>query len=305
MMKLTPWLTAVVAVAAFSATPQPTTQRSFATPEQAVTALVSAVRAKDVNGLLAVVGPKSKDWLFSGDDVADTADWKLFLTAYDLKHRIDQQSDAKAVLMVGNDDWPFPAPLLKSAGQWQFDVAAGRDEVLNRRIGRNELDTIQTMLAIVDAQREYALTDADGNGLTDYAMRFRSTPGKKDGLYWQTQPGETASPLGLLVAEAVEAGYGGPANPDKPRPYHGYYYRMLMGQGKAARDGAFNYLVNGKLFGGFAVVASPASYGNSGVETYIVNHEGVVYRKALGPDTASITAKMKLFDPGDGWEKVP
>jgi hypothetical protein len=305
MMKLTPWLTAVIAVTAFSATPQTTTQRSFDTPEQAVTALVSAVRTKDVSGLLAVVGPKSKDWLFSGDDVADTADWKQFINAYDLKHRIDQQSDAKAVLMVGNDDWPFPAPLVKSAGQWQFDVAAGRDEVLNRRIGRNELDTIQTLLAIVDAQREYALTDADGNGLTDYAIRFRSTPGKKDGLYWQTQPGETASPLGLLVAEAVEAGYGGPAIPGKPRPYHGYYYRMLMGQGNAAHGGAFDYLVNGKMFGGFAVVASPASYGNSGVETYIVNHEGVVYRKALGPDTASITAKMKLFDPGDGWEKVP
>jgi hypothetical protein len=305
MMKLTAWLTAVIAGTAFSAAPQSTTQQSFATPEQAVTALVSAVRAKDVNGLLALVGPKSKDWLFSGDNVADTTDWKRFLTAYDLKHRIDQQSDAKAVLNVGDDDWAFPAPLVKSAGQWHFDAEAGRDEVLNRRIGRNELDTIQTLLAIVDAQREYALKDADGNGLTDYAIRFRSTPGKKDGLYWPTQPGEPASPLGPLVAEAVAEGYGGAPKTGKPRPYHGYYYRMLTGQGKSARGGAFDYLLNGKLFGGFAVVASPASYGISGVETYIVSHEGVVYRKVLGPDTASIVAKMKLFDPGDGWTKVP
>ena len=304
-MKLTPWLSAVVAVTAFATAPQPTTQQSFATPEQAVTALVSAVRAKDVNGLLAVVGPKSKDWLFSGDNVADAADWRRFISAYDAKHQIDQQSDVKAVLNVGDDDWLFPAPLVKSGGQWHFDVEAGRDEVLNRRIGRNELDTIQTLLAIVDAQREYALKDADGNGLTDYAVRFRSTPGKKDGLYWPTQPGEPASPLGPLVAEAVAEGYGGTTKPGKPRPYHGYYYRMLTGQGKAAHGGAFDYLLNGKLFGGFAVIASPASYGNSGVETYIVNHEGLVYRKVLGPDTPSLVAKIKLFDPSDGWTKVP
>ncbi len=151
MMKLTPWLTAMFAVTSFAAAPPPTTQQSFATPEQAVTALVGAVRAKDVNGLLVVVGPKSKDWLFSGDNVADTTDWRRFISAYDAKHRIDQQSDTKAVLNVGDDDWLFPAPLVKSAGQWHFDVEAGREEVLNRRIGRNELDTIQTLLAIVDA----------------------------------------------------------------------------------------------------------------------------------------------------------
>ena len=303
MMNTTKWLAATFVTAALAA-PQPVAQRTFTTPADAAATLVQAVRDKNVNLLVEVVGPESRDWLFSGDKVADGADWGRFVAAYDKKHEIVMQGDAKAMLNVGADVWPFPAPLVSKSGQWHFDAEAGREEILNRRVGRNELDTIQTLLAIVDAQREYAITDADHSGLTDYASRFKSLPGKKDGLYWPTKEGEPPSPLGLLVANAVREGYEGIEKPGQSTPYHGYYYRMLTAQGKAARGGAYNYLVNGKLFGGFAAVAYPATYGVSGVETYIVNHVGVVYQKDLGSASGAAAQKMKLFDPGEGWKEV-
>jgi hypothetical protein len=286
-----------------SASPKETKQRTFATPEDAVKALVDAVRSKNVNGMLEVIGPKSKNWLFSGDKVSDAADWNKFLAAYDKKNGISMQGDAKAILNAGDDDWPFPAPLIKKAGKWAFDADAGREEVINRRVGHDELGTIQTMLAIVDAQREYASSDANGDGLADYARRFMSSPGKKDGLYWPSKEGEAESPLGPLVAKAVREGYGDKTKTGKPEAYHGYYYRMLTAQGKDAPGGAFDYMVNGKLFGGFAVVAYPASYGNSGVKTFIVNHDGIVYEKDLGPASAAEAKKMRLFNPGKGWNK--
>jgi hypothetical protein len=205
------------------------------------------------------------------------------------------------MLAAGEGDWTFPAPLVRKGDKWSFDTESGHQEFLNRRVGRNELDTMQTLLAIVDAQREYASTDADGNGLADYAARFASSPGKKDGLYWPTQNGEPQSPLGPLVAKAVLEGYRGKAKAGTPQPYHGYIYRMLTAQGKNAKGGAFNYLVRGKMFGGFAVLAYPASYGNSGVKTFMVNHDGVLYERDLGPSTAAQAAKIKLFDPGAGW----
>lgn len=301
-MKTTTWLAAILVTAALAA-PQPP-QRTFATPADAAATLAQAVRDKNVDLLVEVVGPASRDWLFSGDKVADTADWRRFVTAYDQKHEIVMQGDAKAVLNVGVDAWPFPAPLVRKAAQWQFDAEAGREEILNRRVGRNELDTVQTLLAVVDAQREYALSDADHNGLTDYAGRFKSTPGKKDGLYWPTKAGEPPSPLGPLVADAVREGYGDVAKAGQPSPYHGYYYRILTAQGKAARGGAFDYLVNGKLFGGFAAVAYPAKYGVSGVVTFIVNHGGIVYQKDLGSASSTAAEKMKAFDPGEGWKEV-
>jgi hypothetical protein len=251
-----------------------------------------------------VIGPNSKRWLSSGDKVADAAGWRRFLAAYEKKHEIVKQGDAKAVLNAGDDDWSFPAPLIRKAGKWAFDAQAGNEEVLNRRIGRNELDTMQTLLAMVDAQREYASSDADGNGYNDYAARFMSSPGKKDGLYWPTKAGSPASPLGPLAARAVREGYGAQAKAGKPQPFHGYYYRMLTGQGKDAPGGAFDYLVKGRMFGGFAVVAYPASYGNSGVQTFIVNHDGVVYERDLGPGTVAEVAKMTRFNPGKGWNKV-
>ena len=278
-------------------------QKSFATPEEAVKALVEAVRAGSVDGMLAVIGPKSKSWVFTGDKVSDAAEWKNFLAAYDRKNAVTKEGDAKAVLVIG-DDWPFPAPLVKKGDKWSFDADAGREEVMNRRVGRNELDTIQAMLAVVDAQREYALKDADGNGLADYAARFVSSPGKKDGLYWPTKEGEPQSPLGPLVAQAVREGYGKNLNINKPAPYNGYYYRLLTSQGKDAPGGAYDYLVKGRLMGGFAVVAWPASYGNSGVKTFIVNHDGVVHEKDLGTGTAGVAGKMKSYNPDKTWSKV-
>ena len=280
--------------------------RSYASPEEAAEALASAVRAQKRDDVLAVVGPGASSWLFSGDNVADRNDWSRFLAAYDKKHNVDKAGD-KATLNVGDDDWPFPAPIVSHAGRWSFDAAAGREEILNRRVGRNELDTIQSLLAVVDAQREYAAGDLDGNGYADYARKFASSPGKKDGLYWPAAAGEPQSPLGPLVATAASEGYG--KNKPAPQagqrvPYHGYYFRILTGQGKDAAGGAYDYLVGDKLIGGFAIVAWPASYRNSGVTTFLVNHDGVVYEKDLGAQTASIASAMTRFNPDATWRKA-
>jgi hypothetical protein len=276
-------------------------QKTFASPEEAASALVDAAKARDVEGLLAVVGPASKSWIFSGDKVADENDWKKFVAAYDQKKNIKKVNDTTAELEVGSDDWPFPAPIVKKGNAWAFDAEAGKAEVLNRRVGRNELDAIQTMLAIVDAQREYAAKDPDKNGHADYAKKFASTPGKKDGLFWPDESGKDPSPLGPLVATAAKEGY---KKSDKPQPYHGYNYRILTSQGKDAKGGAYNYLVRDKLIGGFAVVAWPASYRSSGVTTFIVNHDGVVYEKDLGPQTESVASGMKAYNPDSTWKKA-
>lgn len=280
-------------------------QRVFATPEEAAKALVEAAREKNARDLLAVVGPGASSWLFSGDKVADVNDWAKFVAAYDEKSSFEMKGERSAVLQVGNDDWPFPAPLVKRGATWSFDANAGREEVLNRRVGRNELDAVQTLLAIVDAQREYAATDADGNGFADYAKRFRSSPGKKDGLFWPTQAGQPESPLGPLVAVAAREGYGAQIKSEKPSAYHGYHYRILRAQGKDAPGGAYDYMVGDKLLGGFAVVAWPASYGVSGVTTFLVNHEGVVYEKDLGARTSALASSMTRFDPDPTWRKTP
>jgi len=279
-------------------------QKTFASPEEAAAALVASVKARDVEGLLAVVGPASKSWIFTGDDVADANDWKKFVEAYDQKKNIKKVSDTKVELEVGADAWPFPAPLVKGASGWTFDAEAGRAEILNRRVGRNELDAIQTLLAVVDAQREYAAKDLDGNGYADYAKRFRSTAGKRDGLYWPDEAGKPASPLGPLMAVAAKEGYGKAAPSDKPAPYHGYHYKLLTSQGKDAKGGAYDYVVGGKLLGGFAVVAYPANYRASGVMTFIVNHDGVVYEKDLGPQTAAVASSMSRFNPDATWRKA-
>jgi hypothetical protein len=302
---------ATLDVRAQAGTPAPATRakpaaagKSFASAQEAAGALAAAVRAGDKVALFAVVGPDSKSWILSGDDVADRADWKRFLEAYDQKNNVQATGD-KAVLEVGNDAWPFPAPIVRGKdGKWAFDAKAGREEILNRRIGRNELDTIQVLLAVVDAQREYAAGDMDGNGFADYARKVRSSPGKKDGLYWPTEAGKPQSPLGELVAEAAAEGYG-KGTSGKPGAYHGYRYKLLTSQGKNAAGGAYDYMVGGKLLGGFAVLAYPATYGSSGVMTFMVNHEGVVYEKDLGAQTATATASMTRFDPDKTWRKAP
>ena len=279
-------------------------QSSFASSEAAAAALADAVRGKDVQKLLAVVGPGSGDWLFSGDQVQDANDWKKFLAAYDEKHSFDDKG-TRAVLQVGKDDWPFPAPLVKKDGKWLFDANAGREEILNRRIGQNELDTMQTLLAVVDAQREYAASDPDGNGFADYARRFVSTPGKKDGLYWATEGGKPESPLGPLVAVAASEGYGQKgAKAQTQQAFHGYYYKLLTSQGKNAAGGAYDYMVGDKLLGGFAIVAWPARYRVSGVTTFIVNHDGVVYEKDLGANGASVASAMSRYNPDPSWRKA-
>jgi hypothetical protein len=277
-------------------------QLTYASAEDAMTAFADAIRAQDRKAVLAVAGPASEQWISSGDPVADRADWKHFLELYDAKHAIVRDGDAKATLMVGDDPWPFPAPLVKKGEKWHFDAEAGREEVLKRRIGRNELDTIQTLLAIVDAQREYATGEGDHNGLHDYAKHFMSSPGKKDGLYWAVREGEPRSPLGLLVAAAEAKGYV--ASGDRPTPYQGYLFRMLTTQGPDARVGAYDYMVRGNLIGGFAVIAWPAKYANSGIMTFIVNHDGVVYQKDLGDGTSDLAAKIKSFNPDKTWTRA-
>jgi DUF2950 family protein len=276
-------------------------QERFKTPEAAVDALVAAAKAGDTKALVGVLGPKGKTVVSSGDPVADTNIREKFVSAYDAKHVIEREGDGTQILIVGADDFPFPIPLVNKAGEWQFDAAAGLDEILRRRIGRNELAAIQVSLAYVQAQKEYATLDPGGLGPHVYAQRIVSRLGKKDGLYWPTAEGETPSPLGELAAKASAEGYKAGA---APIPYHGYYYRILKRQGGDAPGGAYNYLVNGKMIGGFALLAFPAEYGNSGIMTFIVNQDGTVYQKDLGQKTAELARKIDSFSPDQSWNKA-
>jgi hypothetical protein len=278
-------------------------QQTFASPEEAVNALVKALKSDDVKALAAIFGPGSRDLLFSGDPVADKTTRERFLSRYGEKNRLEV-TEAKANLNIGNDDWPFAVPLVKKEGLWYFDTKQGREEILARRIGQNELSTIQVCLAYVDAQREYFRKDRDGDGLLEYAQKFGSDKGKKNGLYWPVKEGEGQSPLGPLFASAQEKGYSAKAAGGKPIPYYGYYYRILTGQGKNAPGGAYDYVVKGNMIGGFALVAYPAKYGASGVMTFIVNHDGVVYQKDLGKNTEKTALAMKVFDPDSTWKKA-
>lgn len=278
-----------------------TAHNSFASPEEAVKALVEALRADDSKNINAIFGPGAKDVLSSGDPVQDKAGRQEFLKLYDVKNSLVTESKSKVVLQVGPDDWPFPVPVVKKGKKWSFDTKKGKQELINRRIGRNELSTIQTCLAYVDAQREFAVSDPDGDGIPEYAQKFVSTPGKKDGLYWETKPGETESPFGDLFAKATKEGYKAG---DKPIPYHGYYFKILLAQGKDAPGGSIDYVVKGRMIGGFAMVAYPAQYGASGIMTFIVNHDGVVYQKNLGKSTAAIAEAMKTYNPDTSWKKT-
>ena len=276
-------------------------QRRFASVEDAAGALVDAMRGGDRKAMLAIFGPEGKGLVWSGDEVSDRRARERFVTAYDEKHSLDA-GGGKVVLVVGRDDFPFPIPIVPDGPSWRFDTAAGQEELLNRRIGQNELNTIQVCLAYVDAQRDYYARDPDGDGLLQYAQKFASSPGKRDGLYFETKVGEPPSPLGPLVARARDEGYS--KRSSAPVAYWGYYYRILTAQGKDARDGAYDYLAHGRLLGGFALVAHPARYGVSGVMTFIVNQDGVVYQKDLGPNSEAIARAMKEFNPDSTWTKV-
>ena len=283
-------------------------QKMFKSPDEAVKTLIESVRAKDKEELLAIFGPSGKEIISSGDEVADREIGERFVKAYEEKNKVVSESDAKMVLHVGKEDFPFPIPIVKKGELWFFDTQAGKEEILNRRIGRNELSTIQACLAYVDAQREYARRSRDV-GLMEYAQRFASSPGKRDGLYWDAKEGETPSPLGPMVARAVKEGYkkkedGKQAQEQTRIPYHGYYYKILKAQGKNSPGGEYDYVVRGKMIGGFALVAYPAEYGLSGVMTFIVNHEGVVYEKDMGKATEKLASAMKKFDPDKTWKRA-
>jgi hypothetical protein len=287
------------ALLAFAMTSAASAQQSFKTPEEAVEALATAAKAHDRKSVLAVLGPDAADIVSSGDEVADRADRDRVIEAYDAKRQVVMEGADKAILVLGNQDWPFPIPLVRKDGAWRFDTAAGREEILFRRIGRNELAAIQTILAFVDAQQEYAEKGIGGNGV--YAQRIVSRPGTKDGLYWPAQSGEDESPLGDLAASAAAEGYRAG---QQRIPYHGYYYKVLTRQGPNAPGGALDYVVRGKMIGGFALVAYPAQYGNSGVMTFLVNHQGTIYEKDLGEQTAGIASGMTAFNPDNTWQRV-
>ena len=276
-------------------------EQSFKTADTAVDALVNAARSNDRNALMEILGRGSSDIVSSGDPVADTASYQRFVSAYDAKHQLSMEGDNKAIMIIGQEDYPFPIPIVRENGTWRFDTDAGREEIVYRRIGANELDTIQSALAYVDAQNDYAEKDPAGAGKGVYAQHIVSNQGKKDGLYWPDVQGEDQSPLGEFAAEAAKQGYRVGAG---RIPYHGYYYKILTKQGAAAPGGELDYVVNGKMIGGFALVAYPAQYRNSGVMTFIVNHSGQVYQKDLGPHTAAIVEKMTSFNPDKTWEKT-
>ena len=290
----------VVLAALLLTTSVATAQQTYKTPQAAVDALVAAAKADDEKAALAVFGKAGEDIVSSGDKVSDEAIRKRFVESYDAKHQIAMDGDAKATLVIGQNDYPFPVPLVRKAGLWSFDTEAGRREVLVRRIGRNELNAIQTSLAYVDAQDEYAAKDR-GAGVGVYAQRFVSEPDKKNGLYWPTAAGEEESPLGELFAAASKQGYRAG---EGRTPYHGYYYKILTKQGPSAPGGAHDYVVNGKMIGGFALVAYPAEYRNSGVMTFLVNYDGTVYQKDLGRDTTALAEEMTAYNPDKTWTKA-
>jgi len=296
--KLTCWTAATLVLASVSVA---NAQQSFKSPEDAMTALVSATKDNWPKGVVAVLGSDGADIVSSGDKVADEEMRQKFLAAYDAKHEVKKQGDEKAVMIIGTEDFPFPIPLARQGAAWQFDTAAGRLEVLYRRIGRNELAAIQACLAYVDAQNEYAEKNRAGAGGATYAQRIVSHSGKKDGLYWPTAPGEEASPLGELLAQATTEGY---AIGGYRAPFHGYYYKILTRQGPMAAGGEVDYVVRGKMIGGFALVAYPAEYGNSGVMTFVVNYAGTVLQKDLGERTAKLAGRVTSFNPDQTWKKV-
>jgi hypothetical protein len=289
-------LPSIMALALLTSASQ--SQQAYPTPEDAVAALAAAVKSGTKTAILKVLGNSAEDVVESGDEVADAETRQRFLSAYDVRHSIKAEGNKKAMLILGADDFPFPIPLVNSKSGWEFDTDQGRIEILYRRIGRNELDAIQTCLAFVDAENEYADKDR-GDGAGAYAQRIVSTPGKKDGLFWRDD--RDPSPLGELAAQASAEGY---KVDGQGAPYHGYYFRILKGQGSDAPGGAFNYVVKGKMIGGFALIAYPAEYGNSGVMTFLVNHACTVYHTDLGNRTEAIARRVTLFDPDQTWKKV-
>lgn len=297
-------LLALLAHAA-SATGQTKTQPAFAAPEDAVKALVETVKADNLDALVALFGPEGRELTASSDPATGRMNRRVFATAFKEQWHLEDVTPTQKTLVIGNEEWPFPVPLVKAADGWRFDTAAGKEEVLARRIGRNELDAIATSRAYVAAQRHYAEQGHDGKPAGLHATKLKSDPGKQNGLYWPVARGQKRSPLGDLVADAAEEGrtMGGADRP-QPTGFHGYYFKILPGQGAAVRGGAKSYLVKGEMSGGFALVAWPAQYDVTGVMTFIVNQDGTVQERDLGPQTDAIARKMTAYNPDKSWRPV-
>jgi len=282
-------------------TPSQPAQKSFATPKEAVETLIQAAENFDVPALKEVLGPDGEDLVSSGDPVQDKNNAVAFAARAREKNEvaIDPKNSKRAIISVGNEDWPLPIPLVNKSGKWIFDTRAGRQEVLFRRIGANELDAIQICRGYVEAQQAYALEKHDNAEVNQYAQRIISTPGKHDGLAWQNPDGSMGGPVGEGIAKALDQGYT-----NKSQPYHGYYFKILKGQGPAAPLGQIDFVVNGAMIGGFALAAAPAEYRVTGVKTFLVSYEGVVYQKDLGPDTLKIFKDMQLYNPDKTWVRT-
>jgi hypothetical protein len=278
--------------------------QGFASPEEASKALVDAARDNDKNKISVLFGSKHAQILSSGDEVEDANLRTEFLKMAEEKSFIENEGGDKAILHFGQNDWAFPIPVVNNGGQWRFDAEQGKQEILNRRIGRNELSTLGVIRGYVEAQFEYAAIDRDGDEVSEFATKIRSEPGKFDGLYWETAAGQPESPLGPLVAEAKAAGHRTKGGTESATPYHGYFYKILTRQGGHVPGGKYDYIINGNMIAGFGLVAFPAVYGSSGIMTFVVNHSGKIYQKNLGSKTRELALAMKTYDPDSSWEAV-
>ncbi|MGZ8152549.1 MAG: DUF2950 domain-containing protein [Methylobacter sp.] len=279
--------------------------KHFASPEEAAKNLIEAAQDGDSSKISALFGPNHAEILSSGDDIEDKNNREKFLALAKEKSSIQNQGEDRAILQFGQTDWAFPIPVVKTGDQWVFDTKLGMQEILDRRIGRNELSTMGVMKGYVEAQFDYASVDRDGDEVAEYALKLRSEPGKFDGLFWEAEPGQPESPLGPLFAQAKAEGYLTKKSPDEPpTPYHGYYFKILASQGSNAPGGKYDYVINGNMIAGFALVAFPAKYGSSGIMTFMVNHQGKLYQKNLGPKTNEIAPALKRYDPDSSWELV-
>ena len=289
---------------AISAQAKSAEAQGFPIPDDAAKALVEAARSSDSNQIIAVFGSRDAELLSSGDEVEDKNNRSNFVTLAQEKMAVEKTGEDRAIVHVGNTGWPFPIPLVKNGNSWRFDAEQGRQEILNRRIGRNELSALGAIRGYEEAQSDYAISDRDGDGVSEYAQKLQSEPGKFDGLFWEAEDGQPQSPLGPLVAEARAEGYKVKGTTGKPSPYHGYYYRILTRQGGNVPGGKYDYIINGNMIAGFGLVAFPAQYGSSGIMTFVVNHQGKIFQKDLGPKTAEIAGKMEEYNPDSKWEPV-
>lgn len=276
-----------------------TKAQAFATPQKAADALIQATSSFDVTALLKILGPDGKDFVSTADPVRDKNIALAFAAKAQEKNNIviDSENQNRAILTVGKDDWPLPVPIVRRNGQWYFDSQQGHDELIYRRIGSNELDAIQICRGFVEAQKEYASEIHDNSGVNQYAQKIISTPGKQDGLYWKNADGTPGGPISEAVARAIQEGY----SPENKSGYHGYYFKVLKGQGPAARLGELDYVINGIMIGGFALVAVPSEYRVTGVKTFIVSYDGIVYQKDLGPSSLDLAKKMERYNPDKSW----